>query len=41
MATTSMEMLTWMRKQLEEAHPDLLREMVGAFAQTLMAAEAQ
>src|SRR5207302_1366714 len=31
----------WMRKQLEEAHPDLLREMVGGFAQALMGAEAQ
>ncbi len=41
MATTSMDMLAWMRKQLEEAHPDLLREMVGGFAQSLMAAEAQ
>src|SRR2546423_7960742 len=41
MATTSMDMLAWMRKQLEEAHPDLLREMVGGFAQALMGAEAQ
>lgn len=41
MATTSMDMLAWMRKQLEEAHPDLLREMVGSFAQALMGAEAQ
>ena len=41
MATTSMDMLAWMRKQLEEAHPDLLREMVGGFAQSLMGAEAQ
>jgi len=36
-----MDMLAWMRKQLEEAHPDLLREMVGGFAQALMGAEAQ
>jgi putative transposase len=41
MATTSMDTVTWMRKQLEGAHPDLLREMVGGFAQALMSAEAQ
>jgi putative transposase len=30
----------WLRKQLETADVDLLREMVGAFAETLMSAEA-
>jgi putative transposase len=39
MATPSMEMLSWLRKQLEEADVDLLREMVSAFAEALMGAE--
>ena len=30
MVTTSMDMLSWLRKQLEEADVDLLREMVSA-----------
>ena len=30
----------WLRKQLEAASPDLLREMVGAFVAALMGAEA-
>ncbi len=30
----------WLRKQLEEADPDLLREMVRSFAETLMGADA-
>jgi transposase-like protein len=35
-----MEPLAWLRKQLEEADVDLLREMVTTFAQALMGAEA-
>jgi len=43
MADLSMdpEPLTWLRQQLEQAHPDLLREMIAAITQQLMAAEAQ
>lgn len=40
MATPSMDMLSWLRKQLEEADVDLLREMVSAFVATLMESEA-
>ena len=32
--------MTWLRKQLETADVDLLREMVRAFAETLMSADA-
>ena len=39
MVTTSMDM-SWLRKQLEEADVDLLREMVSAFVTALMGAEA-
>jgi transposase-like protein len=35
-----MDMNDWLRKQLEEADPDLLREMVRSFAETLMGADA-
>ncbi len=35
-----MDPLSWLRKQLEEADIDLLREMVRSFAETLMSAEA-
>lgn len=35
----TMEPLAWLRKQLETADVDLLREMVAAFAETLMGAE--
>ncbi|MCA1830436.1 MAG: IS256 family transposase [Actinobacteria bacterium] len=35
-----MDALGWLRKQLEEAEPDLLREMVSTFAHSLMNAEA-
>ena len=35
-----MDLLAWLRKQLEEAEPDLLREMVRSFAEALMGAEA-
>ncbi len=40
MVTPSMDMLSWLRKQLEEADVDLLREMVQVFVQGLMGAEA-
>ncbi|OFW56456.1 MAG: transposase [Actinobacteria bacterium RBG_16_64_13] len=35
-----MDPLAWLRKQLEEADVDLLREMVRSFAETLMSADA-
>jgi transposase-like protein len=35
-----MDPVSWLRKQLETADVDLLREMVRAFAETLMSAEA-
>ena len=35
-----MDLLGWLRKQLAEAEPDLLREMVKSFAEALMGAEA-
>ena len=38
MINTRMDMSDWLRKQLEEADPDLLREMVRSFAETLMGA---
>ena len=43
MANSSMdrEPLTWLREQLEQTHPDLLRELMAAITQQLMAAEAQ
>jgi hypothetical protein len=43
MANPSMDrdVLAWMRQQLQEAHPDLLREMLATMAQELMGAEAQ
>src|SRR4249919_1325444 len=37
----TMEVRGWLRKQLEEAHPDLLRAMVRDFAEALMGAEAE
>ncbi len=37
----TMDPLTWLRKHLEDDGGDLLREMLQAFAETLMAAEAQ
>lgn len=40
MAETNMDLLAWLRKQLQQADPDLLREMVRSFAETLMGAEA-
>jgi putative transposase len=36
----TMDALGWLRKQLEEADVDLLREMVSTFVQALMGAEA-
>jgi putative transposase len=36
----TMDALEWLRKQLVEADPDLLREMVKVFAEQLMGAEA-
>jgi putative transposase len=38
-ATTSMDVATWLRKQVAEADTDLLRDMVQAFAEQLMSAE--
>jgi len=38
--TDRMDVLAWLRKQLEDADADLLREMVQTFAETLMGAEA-
>src|SRR5437016_2008743 len=35
-----MDVQGWVRKQLEEAHPDLLRAMVKEFAEALMSADA-
>ena len=39
MAETTMDLLGWLRKQLEDADADLLREMVRSFAEALMSAE--
>jgi transposase-like protein len=39
MAKKNMELLDWIRKQLEEADPDLLRSMVQTFTEMLMGAE--
>jgi transposase-like protein len=35
-----MDINVWLRKQLEAAEPDLLREMVQTFAEVLMSADA-
>lgn len=40
MVDLTMDPLAWLRKQLEEADVDLLREMVRTFIQALMSAEA-
>jgi putative transposase len=37
----TMDVQGWLREQLEEAHPDLLRAMVKEFAEALMGAEAE
>jgi len=39
-ANDNMDLLGWLRKQLSETEPDLLREMVKSFAEALMGAEA-
>src|SRR6266516_2769274 len=36
-----MDVTGWLRKQLEQAHPDLLRAMVKDFAEALMGAEVE
>jgi putative transposase len=43
MASPSMDndVVVWMREQLQQAHPDLLREMLATLVQELMGAEAQ
>ena len=43
MASLSMDndVVVWMREQLQQAHPDLLREMLASLVQELMGAEAQ
>ena len=40
MVEHTMDVSCWLRKQLEEASPDLLRAMVEDFAKALMSAEA-
>ncbi len=40
MVEHTMDVSVWLRKQLEEAHPDLLRAMVKEFAEALMSADA-
>ena len=40
MVEHTMEMSGWLRKQLEEASPDLLRAMVKEFAEALMSSDA-
>ena len=41
MVKKSMDVLAWLRKQLEEADPDLLRAMVNEFVAALMGAEVE
>ena len=41
MVEPTMDITSWLRKQLEEASPDLLRAMVQDFAEALMGAEAE
>jgi len=43
MANPSMDrdVVAWLRQELQEAHPDLLREMLGSMVGELMGAEAQ
>lgn len=41
MVTNNMDALAWLRKQLDDDSNDLLREMVQAFAEQLMAAEVE
>jgi putative transposase len=35
------DIVGWMRERLEQASPDLLREMIQTFAEALMGAEAE
>ena len=39
MVTPSMDILSWLRKQVEEADGEVLREMVRVLAESLMSAE--
>ncbi len=41
MVEPTMDVRGWLRKQLEQASPDLLRAMVQEFAEALMGAEAE
>ena len=36
MVEANMDLLAWLRKRLEEAEPEVLREMVKSFAEALM-----
>ena len=40
MVEHTMDVSSWLRKQLEETSPDLLRVMVKDFAEALMSADA-
>ena len=40
MVEPTMDISSWLRKQLQQASPDLLRAMVQDFAEALMGAEA-
>ena len=40
MVEHTMDVTDWLRKQLEDAHPDLLRAMVKEMAEALMSADA-
>ena len=40
MVEPTMDISSWLRKQLQQASPDLLRAMVQDFAEALMSAEA-
>ena len=40
MVTKTMDLIGEVRKHLEQASPDLLREMVATFAELLMSADA-
>src|SRR2546429_1794873 len=41
MAAPTMDALSWLRKQLDDAEPDLLRSMVKTFAESLMNADVE
>jgi putative transposase len=41
MVVPSMDLQSWLRKQVEESDPDLLREIVQTMAEALMAADAE